>query len=100
MMNSPFAAKQSGMASMFESIIPADVLEAIKVAKEQLPAVIDNVQLAVKRIEDKLNHIDSNVTMLMIKVYERDPNYVPDNSQLAQPTVTNSQADNGHVTGD
>lgn len=102
-MANPFAAKQSGMASMFESILPADVLEAIKVAKTQLPNVIDAVQAAVKRIEDKLQTIETTTALILAKVNANDPNYVPPNNELAQPISLDSneskQLENGHSVG-
>lgn len=86
-MSNVFAAKESGMSSMMKSLLPQDVLDAITMAKQQLPAVIDAVQAAVKRIESKLDHIDSNLTIVMIKLHEQDPNYVPANELLPANTV-------------
>lgn len=67
-MANPFAAPKSGMASMFESFLPHDVLEAIKLAKEQLPAVIDEVQKAVARIEAKIDTVQASVALVDAKL--------------------------------
>jgi hypothetical protein len=77
-----FAGNKSGMQSMFESILPPDVLEAIKIAKEQLPQVIALVQASVARIEGKLDMVNDKTTLLLRKVesirLEADTNAVPD----------------------
>jgi len=85
-MSSPFAGKQSGIASMLTNMLPPDVVEAIKVAKEQLPAVIDNVQRSVQRIENKLDMIMLRVDQIRVGVSANNPAYVPDELPVLLPS--------------
>jgi len=81
-MTNPFAGKESGMAALMSSMIPADVLEAIQIAKTQLPQVIDSVQSAVSRIESKLDVL--LVAVAAIKLH-LDPTSIPDNLPVMLP---------------
>lgn len=99
----PFAGSKSGMANMLESFLPPDVLEAIKLAKEQLPNVIAQVQQAVTRIETRLETIDTRTAIIMQKlnllVTVLDPNAVPDElpSQLLEALHNSEVLPNGEV---
>lgn len=71
------------MASFVDSMLPADVREAIRVAKEQLPGVVATVQAAVVRIEQKQDLILAKLAALRLDL---DPTRAPENDQLPQLT--------------
>ena len=81
-MANPFAAKQSGMASMFESMIPGPVMEAIKQAQEQIPALVTTVKETMSRMEARQAGIDDQLEIILLKLESLrssvDPSYVPD----------------------
>ena len=63
------------MASFVDSMLPPDIREAIRVAKEQLPAVVSVVQAAIVRIESKQDLILSKLEALRLDL---DPTAVPE----------------------
>jgi pyridoxal biosynthesis lyase PdxS len=73
-MTNPFAAKQSGMASMIENMLPADVREAINVAKTQLPTVVEHVQKQIQIINQKLDalHVKLDAITMQLSTVTQD----------------------------
>jgi hypothetical protein len=60
-----FAAKQSGAAAMFESMIPASIKEAINNVAQQLPAFIKDVDERIKTIETRQNEMNEKLDILL-----------------------------------
>lgn len=99
-MANPFAASKSGMSSMIESMLPPDVMDAIRIAKEQLPNVIASVQQSVERIESKINEIQANVLVLKSMVLRLSEPANRINLTLDEVTETELSGANPHDRGD
>jgi hypothetical protein len=85
MMN-PFAAKQSGVASLIESMIPAEIMDSIKSVTNQLPAILDKVQTEVSEIRATQQRIENQGIMILAALEEMrckvNPDAVPRLSPL------------------
>lgn len=57
---------------MLESMLPPDVMEAIRVGKEQLPAVIEFVKASMMRIEGKIDAIQVDIAVVKSHLLRMD----------------------------
>lgn len=83
-----FAAKQSGVASMIESMIPKEIMDSIKQVTGQLPAILETVQQKVESIEQAQIRIENNQCLILNALEElrckMDPDATPRIQQVSE----------------
>src|SRR5271165_5060058 len=85
---SMFAAKKSGMASMVEGLIPPQVMEALTMAKDKLPLVIQQVTDTVQRIEAQQMRVEEKLDLILAKLetqrLDSDPSATPQSTPFQE----------------